>query len=82
MTASAEYHAHRVSLRPTDRLALFTDGLFERRDELPDDGLDRLARTLERLDGLEPQLAVERLGASVTDPFDDLAALVVDLGST
>jgi hypothetical protein len=79
VTDSAEYRTQSVGLRPRDRIALYTDGLFERRGETVDDGLARLLGVLEALDQLDADHAVASLGTSVTDPFDDLAALVVDL---
>lgn len=79
VTDTAEYRTQSVTLRPGDRIALYTDGLFERRGETVDDGLARLAGSLESVDRLGAEAAVARLGASVSDPFDDLAALVVDL---
>lgn len=40
-----------VRLGPGDRLLLYTDGLFERRDRSLDEGLDLLCRTAAALDG-------------------------------
>ena len=38
-----------VEVPPDSRLVLYTDGLFERRGELVDAGLERLARSAARL---------------------------------
>jgi hypothetical protein len=85
VAAGLDFDGGEVPIRPGDRLVLFTDGLVERRDEIIDAGLARLAAAAVGL-GADPgdaswdaQEAAERLGASVGAPQDDLAVVVVDI---
>ncbi|WP_432021006.1 PP2C family protein-serine/threonine phosphatase [Streptomyces sp. 1222.5] len=49
-----EYEEHTVELPAGSTIALYTDGLVERRSAGIDAGIDRLARAMEALDGTEP----------------------------
>jgi PAS domain S-box-containing protein len=75
--ASARYATSTTTLERGDRVYLYTDGLVERRGEPIDVSLDRLCQRVARLGALDPQQAVEVLGAQVEDQFDDLAVLCV-----
>lgn len=72
------YQSSSIDVHPGDRVLMFTDGLVERRREHLDVGLSRLAALAESHAGLPPQAFVERLAASVTQRFDDLALVCVD----
>lgn len=68
---------HTVGLPPGATLLLYTDGLVERRTESLRDGLDRLARTLRGLAGLDPEvLCDEVLARSLPAHADDDVAIV------
>lgn len=62
---------------------LYTDGLIERRDEDIDAGLERLARSLARHDGLAPESLADALLVDLSPvaegPDDDTALVVVRL---
>lgn len=58
---------------------MFTDGLVERRRENIDVGLMRLAQIAKVHSALQPQELVNALAATVTDRFDDLAVICVEL---
>ncbi|MDO8388961.1 MAG: SpoIIE family protein phosphatase [Actinomycetota bacterium] len=79
LTAGRRYASSFVVLRPGDRILLFTDGLVERRREHLDVGLARLAREACAHSDLDPNDLVRALSASVTDRFDDLALLCLEL---
>jgi PAS domain S-box-containing protein len=76
--AAAHYHASSTTMGPGDRAYLYTDGLVERRGESIDVSLRRLCERIAQLGDLDPQHAVEALGAQVDDQFDDLAVLCVE----
>ena len=67
---------------PGDTLLMFTDGLVERRDEVVDAGLSRLAAAADELRSGELAGALSRLVARVRDGAneDDLTALAVRYG--
>jgi hypothetical protein len=76
------YTDRRVQLKPGDTLVLYTDGLVERRGEVIDAGLERLAGAVS--DGpSDPQALCSYLVESTpprgTGPADDLTAMVVSL---
>jgi GAF domain-containing protein/anti-sigma regulatory factor (Ser/Thr protein kinase) len=48
-------------------LVWYSDGLLERRDEVIDVGLDRLAKTAESLHGAEPQVWCDRIMTAMTE---------------
>jgi PAS domain S-box-containing protein len=73
------YESSSVVLNAGDRVLMFTDGLVERRREHLDIGLARLALLAHEHSTLQPQEFVEALAASVTERFDDLALLCVQL---
>ncbi len=81
VSPDAAYRLHRITLEPGDRVVLYTDGLFERRDETVDDGLARLVDSVARLSDLDAPDAATELGRLVQTPFDDMAALVLDVVS-
>ncbi len=67
-----------TTLAAGDLLVLYTDGLVERRDELIDDGIARLAVQLrDRPAGLDSEAVAARLADLVPDPTDDIAILCV-----
>jgi serine phosphatase RsbU (regulator of sigma subunit) len=69
---------HRLILPPGGTLALFTDGLVERRDTALDDGATELARQLEALQTLPLDALCESLLSRLLPRHhDDDAALVV-----
>ena len=72
------YQSSSIDVHPGDRVLMFTDGLVERRREHLDVGLARLGALAESHAALPPQAFVERLAASVTQRFDDLALVCVD----
>jgi PAS domain S-box-containing protein len=73
----ATYESASLHLASETRLVLFTDGLVERRDEPLDVSLERLRAELTGRRGVPPQLLADQLSERVTDPFDDLAVLVI-----
>ncbi len=73
------YESSETKLLPGDRVMMFTDGLVERRRENIDVGLTRLARLAKDNSTLHPQEFVNALAAKVTDRFDDLALMCVEL---
>jgi len=73
------YESSTTKLRSGDRVMMFTDGLVERRREHLDVGLARLAHLAKDHFRLQPKEFVDALAASVTDRFDDLALLCVEL---
>ena len=63
-------------------LVLYTDGLVERRGEVVDDGLARLADALERHSGSAPDALVPALLGELTEPgrsADDIAAHIGEI---
>jgi serine phosphatase RsbU (regulator of sigma subunit) len=76
---SRHYESSETKLHPGDRVLMFTDGLVERRRENIDLGLTRLARVAKDYSALHPQQFVKALAATVTDRFDDLALMCVEL---
>lgn len=75
------YQSSSVVLEAGDRVLMFTDGLVERRREHLDIGLARIAEVARENSALPPHKFVEALAGSVTDRFDDLALLCVELTS-
>lgn len=57
----ASYENSTADLRPADEMLLFTDGLIERRSELIDQGIDRLARVLRSAPGGSAQTFVDHV---------------------
>jgi serine phosphatase RsbU (regulator of sigma subunit) len=82
LSADRRYESSSTNLAVGDRVLIFTDGLVERRREHLDVGLARLANEARRLSELAVQNFVDGLAASVTDRFDDLALLCVELTAT
>ncbi len=68
-----------ISLHRDAVVLLYTDGLIERRDQLLDDGLHRLQRTLAELAGRDlDQLCDDLLARLLPDrPHDDVALVAV-----
>lgn len=79
LSGSRHYESSLTSLQPGDRVVMFTDGLVERRRENIDVGLMRLAQIAKVHSALQPQEFVKALAATVTDRFDDLALMCVEL---
>ena len=77
--AERHYESSAVALLSGDRVLMFTDGLVERRREHLDIGLARLAGAARECLLLPKQEFVDALAASVTDRFDDLALLCVEI---
>jgi serine phosphatase RsbU (regulator of sigma subunit) len=73
------YESSTIDVHHGDRVLMFTDGLVERRREHLDIGLARLAALAASHAALAPQPFVETLAASVTERFDDLALVCIDL---
>ena len=79
LSAARYYESSSTTLQLGDRVLMFTDGLVERRREHIDIGLARLAKIAKDYSALQPKEFVDALAASVTDRFDDLALLCVEL---
>ncbi|MCW2608666.1 MAG: histidine kinase [Frankiales bacterium] len=80
-TAVGSLVEQRVQLQPGSVLALYTDGLVERRDGDIDDGVDALARLLaDQAPGLDPRTP-DRLvdGMLPEGPDDDVAVLLAEV---
>jgi anti-anti-sigma factor len=82
------YTAGTATLRPGETIVLYTDGLVERRGELVDDGIDRLAALVARHHALAPGPLTDALlagalahdgDAEEPDPADDVALIVARL---
>lgn len=79
IAAGATYSVQQMELSAGSRLLLFTDGLVERRDELIDEGFERLERLAAGVAHLSAEAAVRELVAAVGAPGDDLALLMIEL---
>jgi serine phosphatase RsbU (regulator of sigma subunit) len=69
------------SVGPGSTLVLYTDGLVERRNEVIDDGLARLAGVLSGLAG-EPDAVCDQLITVLLDgrePADDVAVVTISI---
>jgi serine phosphatase RsbU (regulator of sigma subunit) len=72
-------------LAPGDQLVLYTDGLYERRREPPDVGLDRLANLAAEAHGLPPTELSHALADGMlagAAPEDDVCVLVAVAADT
>jgi serine phosphatase RsbU (regulator of sigma subunit) len=74
VSATSNYHEAAFRLADDERIVLFTDGLFERRDEMIDHSL---ARLVEVAHGIADIDAESLATAMVQSPIDDLVVLVV-----
>lgn len=81
LSAARHYESSSATLNLGDRVLMFTDGLVERRREHLDLSLARLGKIAKVHSALQPKEFVEALAASVTDRFDDLAVLCVELAA-
>ncbi|WP_042369878.1 SpoIIE family protein phosphatase, partial [Streptacidiphilus neutrinimicus] len=75
-TATPHYRASTLQLLPGDHLLLYTDGLIEHANELIDEGLDRLARTVPAC--VEAASFLDELLDALVDPqtrSDDICAI-------
>ena len=82
LTGRPPFVQTRETVEPGTTIALYTDGLVERRGEVVDDGLDRLAATAARLHHHAPDvLAQELLEATLgsSDTTDDIALVLARL---
>jgi serine phosphatase RsbU (regulator of sigma subunit) len=75
-----------TQLAAGDVLVLYTDGLYERRQESPDEGLNRLAALAAKHHGLPPTELSQALADGMlagAEPDDDICVLVAapELGS-
>jgi anti-anti-sigma factor len=90
--ARPPYTAGTATIAPGESIVLYTDGLVERRGELIDDGIDRLAAIAARHHALSPEALTDVLltgalaGTSSNggtngspDPADDVALIVARL---
>jgi DNA-binding response OmpR family regulator/anti-sigma regulatory factor (Ser/Thr protein kinase) len=68
-----------VLLEPGSLLALYTDGLVERRGSDIDAGIDRLAETLAAADADLPDLPGALVAALLDEPDDDIAVLLAQV---
>jgi PAS domain S-box-containing protein len=82
VAADAAYECNAMTLAPGARLLLYTDGLFERRNEPADAGLARLRDNVGRLFDVATPDLLRNVADDVSDTFDDLAALLIDMEST
>lgn len=73
----AGYQAGDVVLEPGDLVVLYTDGLVERRGEMIDDGLARLAQQVRDRPASDCSGLATYLADLVPDPTDDIAILCV-----
>ncbi|NMH98439.1 SpoIIE family protein phosphatase [Pseudonocardia acidicola] len=76
--AVALYEQAVTDFSPGDTVVLYTDGLVERRGEIIDDGMDRVAAAVHEVPGADPARLVARLfAAAVPDghAHDDIAVL-------
>jgi serine phosphatase RsbU (regulator of sigma subunit) len=68
---------HEIDVPPGATLILYTDGLVERRDQLLDDGIERLRSAVEDLHCLPlPELCDELLARLVEESEDDVVLLL------
>lgn len=79
LSSAMHYESSSATLNSGDRVIMFTDGLIERRRESLDVGLTRLAEVTKAHAALQAQEFVQALAATVTDRFDDLALMCVEL---
>jgi serine phosphatase RsbU (regulator of sigma subunit) len=72
------YTSHRVPFPPGSSLVLYTDGLVERRGEIIDEGLARLARIAREVNGRGGLSLADRIFNEIEEPLeDDLAMLAI-----
>jgi hypothetical protein len=78
VTPGVRRHEHQASIGPEQVLVAYTDGLIERRGEVIDTGLDRLASTVQALSGhAAPDIADLTLSALVSGGVRDDVVIVV-----
>ncbi|MDN5750761.1 MAG: SpoIIE family protein phosphatase, partial [Pseudonocardia sp.] len=80
--AAAAYREGRLTVEPGTTVLLYTDGLVERRGEVIDDGLARVAAAAATLAGAPPQRLIDRVLAAALDQghnHDDVAVLAARL---
>ena len=76
-TGATGFGEHRAELAAGTLLALYTDGLVERRDRIIDVGIDLLAEALRTVDGALAGLPDALVAELVPDDADDDVALLV-----
>jgi serine phosphatase RsbU (regulator of sigma subunit)/anti-sigma regulatory factor (Ser/Thr protein kinase) len=79
LTERAEFVEETLQLPDRITLAMYTDGLLERRGENIDVAIERFGELVAAEPGLEPGGLVERVGELFGEPDDDVALLVVSL---
>ena len=67
---------HRIELPLHATLALYTDGLVERRGESIETGIEALARAMSETPGLSPDAALATVGSAIGASNDDVALLL------
>ncbi len=67
----------RVKLSADAVLAMYTDGLIERRGQNIDDGIDLLGRVIRTAQSIDPDRIVRNVSAEIGAPDDDVALLVI-----
>lgn len=68
---------HEVDLPAGATLVLYSDGLVERRDQLLDDGIERLRLAVEELHGLAPEEICDELLVRLAEGAEDDVVLLV-----
>ncbi len=81
VAADVSYVTSGVDLAPGDRIVLYTDGLIERRGESLTVGIERLERAVDDSRWMDPQRCTEFLSGDLSPREDDVAVLLVEIGS-
>ena len=79
LTERAEFVEETLQLPDRVTLAMYTDGLLERRGKNIDDAIELFGELVAAAPGLEPGGMVEKVGELLGEPDDDVALLVVSL---
>lgn len=76
VTRGAEYETVTESIPPESTLLAYTDGLFERRDESVDDGLERLRASASGASGSLEELLTQIVNTQAHEVSDDDTAIL------